>query len=197
MYSVELETPSQQNISDEFLNIIDQIRETQKPGRMFDLTKEPTKDELKFLTDNYGREIGLVYLIQLRSWVMIEGTKNEVNMPREIDELVAVNAHYHPSEKLPSIIDVFNINPRGKNFMFTPSDLTYFSGFKIHPITGLPWKQQDREEITLEDVAYIDIIISRRYESKEKFMHEMGVTIVRKPWQELPNNPFSGFKLAV
>lgn len=193
----------QQDISKEFLKIADQLRKTQKPDRMFYLTREPTRDELKFLIDNLRSEIGLVHLIQPESWVMIEGTRGEVRMLRKSDELIDISAHYHPSRRnasthLPSVLDVLNINPKGKNFVFNRDGLTYFSGFEIHPITGLPWRQQDREKIGLIQLLYVENSSSKQYVSREQFLDKMGVKIVRKTWRELPNEkPLSNFSMAV
>jgi len=198
----ELEIPFQQNISEEFLTIVNQLRESEEPGRVFELSREPTKDELKFLTAYYKKEIALVRLRQKKDWKMIEGTYDSVTVPTIIDETSDISTHYHPlgvtlltDAALPSLEDVIDITPNAENFIITSEGLTYFSEIKKHPITGSPWKP-----LTLEALVYVyklfrnsDPNIDGNKSTESSFLNSMGITVVQKPWQRLPNNPFSGF----
>jgi hypothetical protein len=207
MYHRELEIPFQQNISDKFFDVVSELHKTQEPGRIFDLTREPTKDELKFLVSNYGNEVGLVRLnlSGKQHWKLIEGDYHHVAIPKEIDELSDISVHSHPTEindlTLPSLGDLLHCNLNGKKFIFNINELMYYSEIEKHPITGLAWKPQDVNELRRLYKYYFEVeagdhkININHYRLEEKFLNTMEVKITRKPWKHLPNNPFSGFKI--
>lgn len=208
MYHQELEIPFQQNISDRFLIVVNQLRKTQEPGRIFDLTREPTKDEMKFLTNNYGNEIGLSRLNKDKTWKIIEGQdEREVKILPEIERISDIIAYYHPARKnlsaiLPSLEDVYCVSSKVKNFIISNEGMIYYSEIIKHPKTELPWKPS----IYTGLLQLKELFRSLAYQEKDKsefdmnkfaetFLGKMGVKIIRKRWKELPNNPFSGFKI--
>jgi hypothetical protein len=199
MFNRELEIPFQKDVSSEFLDIVNSLRKTRKPGRRFFLAKEPTKDEMELLKNNYRHEIGLLHSTDQLSncWIVIEGKRHKVEeMPIYSGDLFDICAHYHPhkprSPEIPSTQDVLNSNPEAMNFVFSPNGLTFYSGFKINPITRLLWKDEDRKNMTRIDELSIDLM-SRRFKSREIFLKEMGVNIVKKNWSELTEKPLSNF----
>jgi|WetSurMetagenome_2_1015567.scaffolds.fasta_scaffold06955_2 hypothetical protein len=203
MYS-ELYKPFQQHISDRFLKVLNQLRKNEEPKRTFELSNEPTRDELKFLTDNYGNEISLSR-IDRKKWILLEGTYDKVDVKQEIEDISDISAHYHAKRdglpNLPSLADIFYINKRGKNFILNHEGITYFSEVKKHPLTGLPWKPSPY----LGEVQLIELFNLLAHEERKKpeydaykfaeiFLGKMGVEIIIKPWKKLPSgNPLSGF----
>jgi hypothetical protein len=194
-----------QDISDRFLKIVKQLRETQKPGRIFNLSRDPNKDELIFLIHSYEKEVGLVRFNQTKEWKIIEGiNSHRVQIPIKIDMKSDISTHSHPLavaglRTLPSPDDIININPEAKNIIFDGNGLTFYSGIKRHPKTGLPWIPQSVKELKQSlEVRYVE---TKEYfafldpDGAEKAYKRMGIEIIRKSWKELPNNPLSGFSL--
>jgi hypothetical protein len=206
MYRNELEIPFQQNISERFLRCVNELINTERPGRIFHLTREPTKDELKFLTNNYSNEISLNRLRQNGAWMLTEGDYESVRVLKEIDERSDISVHYHSKENgrpvLPSLEDIVLAIPHGNNFIISHKGITYFSEIKNHPIAVFPgtlFKLIEVEELK----QLFRTFVGKKHDGQEfnvdkcaeEFLKKMGVRIIRKPWNMLPNNPFSGFKI--
>jgi hypothetical protein len=202
----EVEKPFRQNISDEILIIVNRLIKDPKPGRMFDLSGEPTRDELQFLVNNYNEEVSLTHFTFLKSWVLTEGKKGgrEAFRP-DVDDvgLVDVLAHNHPNlpEVLttrPSSQDVLNVIPEWKEIVFDIRGMILYSGPRFHPITGLPWKMEDRDKLTQNDLYFLIRQAEKISTDPEPvIVAKMKPDIVFKTWKEVPRkNPLSNFKLS-
>jgi hypothetical protein len=196
----ELEKPFHQNISEGIANTLKKLKENLRPGTVLDLLQEPTKDDLKFLINNHANEIGLARLVENKQWKIIEGARKMIPST-EIDGMSDISAHSHPridkSYYLPSFDDVVYINP-GKNFIIFDEGITYFSEIKKHPITEHSWKPSIYLGIGTEQLrelywSFIHYPGLSKCKIKEEFYGKMGVTIIRKSWGELPDNPLSNF----
>lgn len=206
----ELTKSPQQNISKEFLEVFNQLSQgSRKPDRIFNLTKEPSRDELRFIVNNHRLEIGLVRFGKNKSWKLITGTW-KVSIPAEIadesDILAHTHTHVEGMAELPSPDDVFDRSSGIREFIVHINGVTYSNGIKKHPITGEEWKPKDLER----DVYpfYWDFVRRQAYRLnhdtedhrtyhqayREDVLEKMGVVIVEKTWQELPDkNPLSQF----
>jgi hypothetical protein len=174
------------------------------------LASEPTKDELKLIIPNFKSEVGLLRLRNTHQWFLIKGDLHEIIIPPALEKKADIIAHTHPSEialDLPMTNDVLLVQHKRVEFIIHQNGITYFSGINKNPLTEKKLSPKNFEDLDELYESFIkaevyrldhDTNDKRKYEDayKEDILDKLGITIIRKTWQELPDkNPLSGFSM--
>lgn len=164
----------------------------------YHLSKEPTKQELRLLPQRQ-LEVGVLRKNN-GEWTIIQGhveydSSHEVigqstPISSKIEREMNLLAHSHP--KYDNLWDLPNL-PSGRdcilarnsaitNFIINPYGLVFFTGVKRDPQTEKEW----HPIMGSTNITYQPLFRPTEENLKKFMLDRMGVIIVKKTWEELP-----------